>query len=823
MNKDFSKYKKIINDFSGQVLNPNFEASFSTAAKNIPKTERFLLKMELKRLAASCTRLIDLRGHVDGECKPFVHEDRTHYLDDVAIKVFNDAFVLYSGYTFGVYEAVMSTENNFRVIYQREKSSASVSKNTEPDKVFEKSQYPAKFYSFGPYHNRSEERMNFAIPIQVFFDEKNSVECTSSDLSVNGCKFRINSVKPISVGQQISLRFTGLEGEFQFGSDNNFVYEIKNIAVVENLQLVGVKRVTPQTNPQDGFTQFLSGFIQGNKRRYKINLDNSISALQSRNFEQYILPKSNELAIFIEKKGKLLAPKYALTCNNNQNIFQYWKDEKRYSTLYCLTPPERIARLQKLAVSGKSLLVFSFIHKSQGKHYFYTADELQLAEDEGFRTQFLGFAAAKGNFSITQLSLLDVFPKRIESPLTLSEALPKKSQYLNAPASDEVKLQIANTPFIVVASNVTQSESTKAYQLLSYEGINTAKLKNFGHKRLSQPYSVDEVGINYRNQRQELRFKYKTPTDVEIDDVKWQGTSHDFSTAGLKVELNKATVLTKGDIVSISFPALQKITSAFQLKALPYEVIRVDSSKKVVNLRVFVEKHQHIGRKFFKALIDKNRDKLTPDEYAMTKPGLAKALRNIYSSSSMIPTLVVQTSGSRYKIETVACGESSGKLIAAMRKLSDSKQHINLYPLIGHPEILTRLTASLKKMQSVDNAKTELLYIAINHRTSSVEETVTTKMASELGSEKVKQMFIHQALKKGDFFCVMAKLSRAAEPDMGHLNPELSYIGSYAIHRGKQIEQEIWSVAGLAQIFDVTQEEVFRYQLTRKNNVSQPA
>ena len=780
-------------------------------------------RQELKRLAASCTRLIDLRGHVDGECKPFVHEDRTHYLDDVAIKVFSDSFVLYSGYTFGVYEAVMSTENNFRVIYQREKSSASVSKNTEPDKVFEKSQYPAKFYSFGPYHNRSEERMNFAIPIQVFFDEKNSVECTSSDLSVNGCKFRINSVKPISVGQQISLRFTGLEGEFQFGSDNNFVYEIKNIAVVENLQLVGVKRVTPQTNPQDGFTQFLSGFIQGNKRRYKINLDNSISALQSRNFEQYILPKSNELAIFIEKKGKLLAPKYALTCNNNQNIFQYWKDEKRYSTLYCLTPPERIARLQKLAVSGKSLLVFSFIHKSQGKHYFYTADELQLADDEEFRTQFLGFAAAKGNFSITQLSLLDVFSKRIESPLTLSEALPKKSQYLNAPASDEVKSQIANTPFIVVASDVTQSESTKAYQLLSYEGINTAKLKNFGHKRLSQPYSVDEVGINYRNQRQELRFKYKTPTDVEIDDVKWQGTSHDFSTAGLKVELNKATVLTKGDIVSISFPALQKITSAFQLKALPYEVIRVDSSKKVVNLRVFVEKHQHIGRKFFKALIDKNRDKLTPDEYAMTKPGLAKALRNIYSSSSMIPTLVVQTSGSRYKIETVACGESSGKLIAAMRKLSDSKQHINLYPLIGHPEILTRLTASLKKMQSVDNAKTELLYIAINHRTSSVEETVTTKMASELGSEKVKQMFIHQALKKGDFFCVMAKLSRAAEPDMGHLNPELSYIGSYAIHRGKQIEQEIWSVAGLAQIFDVTQEEVFRYQLTRKNNVSQPA
>jgi len=61
------------------------------------------------------------------------------------------------------------------------------------------------------------------------------------------------------------------------------------------------------------------------------------------------------------------------------------------------------------------------------------------------------------------------------------------------------------------------------------------------------------------------------------------------------------------------------------------------------------------------------------------------------------------------------------------------------------------------------------------------------------------------------------KLSRAAGPDMNHLNPELSYISSYAIHRGKQIEQEIWSVAGIAQIFDITQEVIFRYRLMRKN------
>ena len=43
--------------------------------------------------------------------------------------------------------------------------------------------------------------------------------------------------------------------------------------------------------------------------------------------------------------------------------------------------------------------------------------------------------------------------------------------------------------------------------------------------------------------------------------------------------------------------------------------------------------------------------------------------------------------------------------------------------------------------------------------------------------------------------------------------PELSYISSYAIHRGKQLEQDIWSVAGVVQVFDITKEALIRYQL----------
>mgnify|MGYP000050060077 CR=1 FL=1 len=610
MTNNFSKYQTIIDDFRGKVLSKDFEAEFSAVTKKIPKTERFLLKMELKRLAAPCTRLIDLRGHVDGECRAFEHEERTHYLDDIAIKVFEEVIADFQGYTFGVYEAVMNTENNFRVIYQNEKNQVKTPVPVvKPAKVFEKSQYPAQLYSFGPYFNRIEERMNFAIPLEVYFSDEKMIEATCSDISLNGCKFRFNSIENIKIRQLITIKFSGLEGEFQFDKKDKFTYEVRNIQIIEGLQLVGLSRVYSSSEGKDGFKQFLKGYIQGNKRRYKINLDNTIKALQSRSFEQFALPKLNELPVFIEDTQGKLTPRFALTCHNNQNIYQYWQDEKRQSTLSNLITADRFLRVKKAAMLGKSVLVYSFIHISQGKMYFYTADNIQLDEDAEFMRHYLGFAASKESFAITQLSFVALNSELADSPLTLANTIAKKDEYLNMSASDDVKDMLSKLTAIITVKDITDNNIHSFYQELSFENINTSKLKNFGHKRLAGSANVDDVGINYNNQRQEPRFVYKTEVVVDSEGIISKGISHDFSTSGLKIELEKTSILKRGNIVNITFPQLQKITSSFDLKSLPYEVMRVNTSKTIINLRVFVEKHQHIGRAFFKALIQKNREK----------------------------------------------------------------------------------------------------------------------------------------------------------------------------------------------------------------------
>lgn len=809
MTKDFSKYQDIINSFRGKVNKTGFDTKFASSTSNLTKTEKFLLKMELKRLAGACTRSIDLRGLVDGVCKHFEYKGQSHFLDEVAIRVFEANVDEYGDYTFGVYDAVKNTKNNFRVIYQNEQS-GNVRTPEEPlKKAQEKLQYPAALYQFDDYNDRFEERMNFAITIIATLENKQQLQATSSDISLSGCKFRLTNEAPLNVGQILDIKFSGLEQEFQFSTTDIFSYKIKNIYRDGNTQLVGCQRI--QESEKDSFKQFLLGYIQGNKRRYKINLDNTIIALQARNFEQYLLPQLTELPVFIEKTANGLVPRYALTTNNNQATYQYWQDETGNSTLPSLLNQSRLERLQKTL--NKSLLVYSFLHQSQGRSFFYSMDEEQLLAESEFSSAFLMFAANQETFAISQLSCVNVDKNNAYSAFTLANTHASKEQYINLPPSDEVIASLESLPLIVVVNDITHPSLVAQYQQIVAGKITPIQLKKYGHRRFTKRNLVDELGVSYKNQRQELRFIYDTPAVVECEKSQWQGHSHDFSISGLRIELDNPAMLVKGDVVYLTFPQLQKITSAFDLKQLPYEIIRINKKKTTINLRVHVKAHQHIGRAFFKLLINKNRNKLTPDEYAMLIPGLAQALRTSYAKSMNTPALVVQTSGSRYKVEALASNNDSSELFQQMKRLSDRENYYNLYPLLTKLQASGLLEQHLKTLLVGDEPVTELLYIGIDPNENKVEKSIKVALDSELNTPELKQFFIKKSLKRGQFYCVKLMIARTNEPDMEYLTAELSYISSYAIHRGKKIEQDIWSVAGVIQCFDITKDVLSSYHL----------
>lgn len=816
MNTDFSKHKRIIDSLRGEVNKPSFDIKFTQITKHIAKTERFLLKMELKRLASVCNRCIDLRGLVDGDCKLFEYNGQSHFLDDIAIEVFEAHVELYNGYTFGVYEEVKNTKNNFRVIYENEKN------NTEPlksstktsessDKTTYKTQYPVSVFPLNQYYDRIEERMNFVSALEATIDNNLKKALSSIDISVTGIKFRLNSKEPLHIDQHITIHFKGLENEFQFSKGEVFHYQVKNIYQDENTQLVGCQRIEAQDN--DPFQKFLAGYIQGNKRRYKINLENTFSAVQSRSFEQFILPKINELPVFFEKSNGRVLPRYVLTTNNNQSIFQYWQDENNDVNLHFLIDENRVARLLKRYKKGKSLRVYSFVHYNQNKAFFYSIDEEQLVEASDVAGAFLTFASKKSTFKITKLTYFSVSSADIHAPFALSGSVEANKQYINLPPSEEVVKCIDSVPFAIVASDITNKASLEQYQNFSDNQIEVSKFKQFGHKRLHDKVVVDRLGITYKNQRKEPRFIFSTPIVMESKGVEWHGNSIDFSTLGLKIEVDKSVPLFVGDVVSVSFPNLQKITSAYDLKKLPYEVVKINDKKNIVNFRIFVKKHQHVGRAFFKLLIEKNKDKLTTDSYTFLVPGLSEALRTNYAQNLQVPTLIVQTSGSRYKVEALVSNDLGNDFLHHLHKLSDRNDYYNFYPLLTKFYKDNYIESCLKRLIINKEPITDILYIFLPKNVKHIGSAVNIKFEHELKTSNLRKLFIKQAITNGSFFSFQLKISRTNKPDLEFLNTELSYISTYAIHRSKQIEQDIWSVVASIQYQDVTDEILFSHGL----------
>lgn len=816
MNIDFSKYQKLINSFRGEANKPSFDIKFNQSTANMAKTEKFLLKMELKRLASACTRSIDLRGLVDGDCKLYEYSGQSHFLDDVAIKVFEENIEQYKGYTFGVYDAVKNTENNFRVIYQKEQNknsqlSEAMTTTSSQKKSADKIQYPVRIFSLNQSIDRIEERMNYVTPLTIVLDDNQRKTVSSIDISISGLKFRLNSQTPLHIEQLIKVTFNELHHNFQFKKDHALIYQVKNIQSDTNTQLVGCQRI--EAEGEDAFKAFLFSYIQANKRRYKINLENTISTLQARTFEHYVLPKLNELPIFFQHKNKAILPRYALTTNNNQSTFQYWQDEESHSNLQFLVNEERLARLLKKTRQGKPLLVYSFIHQHQGKDFFYTLDEDQVDADDGFFATFLTFAANKSSFAITQLSYFPVEPSKAYLPFALANSQELTKQYINLPPSASVIDTITALDFAVVACDITHSTAVEQYKNFSTQAIDRNRLKQFGHKRSKEKITVDELGLTYKNQRQTPRYLYNTPTTLECNNTQWQGKTIDFSISGLKVELDSSADVCAGDIVNITFPALQKITSTHDLRLIPYEVIRTNKKQNVINLRGYVKDHQHVGRSFFKVLIDKNKDKLITDDYSLLIPGLAEALRTHYAQSMQIPALIVQTSGSRYKIEVLVSNNEADEFLQCLHKLSDRKSFYNFYPIISKLYKDNYLESCLKKLIINQEPIAQVLYISISNKVVQTDSPINVRFESELPTSGIRKAFIKKSIEKGHFFAIALNISRTKEPNIEYLNAELSYISTYAIHRSKQLEQEIWSVVAAIQYVDITHEVVFSHGL----------
>ena len=364
--------------------------------------------MEMNRLSQPIDRFIDLRGQVTGEVRPYVHNGKQHFMDSLAIQVFEREVRQNKGYTLAVYEAVMNTENNHKVLQKKARESGEIAPvisdtETKPEITYNQ-------VKFASYESRSEERMNYSIKVQLIVDKSHQIEAATSDISVSGCKVKLAKRYKVATGQKIRMRLIGLEQDFEMGLKDGLEYEIVAVDHV-NHEINHIRMKRTFNDDHHVIDEFLKSFIHGNKRRYKVNLDNTLDAVIVKGYEQYYLPRVTSLFVYLSDIDEQITTELVLSNENNIGIARYFNDENRQCVLNSILNKKRVDALVAQSGDVKTTYLYCFTHINQGRIFYYSATIDELNNAPKLKNLFLGFASQKPSFKILSVQLMPVVQK----------------------------------------------------------------------------------------------------------------------------------------------------------------------------------------------------------------------------------------------------------------------------------------------------------------------------------------------------------------------------------------------------------------------------
>ncbi|QDG35495.1 PilZ domain-containing protein [Alteromonas mediterranea] len=821
MSQDLKQYADIIEQLKPMVNEPEFNQVLLQTAADVPKEKRFLIKMEVKRLAKPCMRTIDLRGHVDGKCKKYVHEGRSHYMDDLAVDKFEEQIRVFGRYTYGVYEAVQNTENNFRLMREKELAQERAHKENPTAKkrsaVLEQFKVPT--VNLLDYRQRNTERMNFAVAVEVFNNAGQAMRGLSVDISLEGLQIKLAKDAFFKTGETLFIFFRGLESEFAMDKKNGIAYKLVKIITKNDVNYLALQR--DKDRPSPAFDKFLESFIHGNKRRYKVNMSNTIEAITSKTCEQYFSPRSPTLPVYIDVINKTLVPRFAMVNEVNRETVQYWQDEEESCRLNFLLTQERLMRLLNKSDEVREIFVFSFTHLHSDKVYFYSASFEELLQKDILLKVFLGFGSKKASWRVFKITLTDMVPEQAHIPLSIPDSVGSKVKKLNTPPSARLMSKLKNLRYLAHVTDVTSVTGQETYNEFTFNRENLSHLRVFGHPRNRAPSNIHLVRFKYEEQRIESRYQLRTQIEARFnnEDAVHKGVSEDISIhgLGLRVELNKEYKGSLEGRIEVAFPRLQEIANAFDVMHLQYEIIYHNVEKNILHLKTMPGEEGKSARAFFEELIKKNKANLKVDNDEEEVPGIGQALRCINARNATSLSFLMSKEGVRYTPQACIVGKQDERITTLTTQYAEQGK-VNLEFLFRDRKQDSPFVQSGIKAVKLENMPLrQELFISFDASQKEPRMAIIPRYSDKFESNEQRRAFIREAMVRGQFIAIHVMLTTTGKPDMSMLQTEINYVTMYAMHRARELEKKMWSITACSHLVDVTDEVLIRYGFTMED------
>ena len=819
MSHELEPFKDIIEQLKPVVNEPNFNQIVEETAKGLPRPHQHILKLELRRQARPCKKIVDMRKMPGAECQPFEHNGLIHYLTENAQDVFERQIRAFGHFSVGVHEAVKDVVDNFEAVAVNgglNSSEDSVFGNTEYYEEEEEDEslesYIVPSFQFSRSAHRSEERMNYIVRVELKAGSK-LINANTADMSVSGVKVKAVTEHNFIPGEKFEIFFRGLENEFALDRKNGIRYEVVKTEKVAHEQIIALKRDIMA--PDNSFDAFLRRFIQGNKRRYKVNIDNTLHAIRSKSYEQYYVPYFISVPIFVESRGSKLQCRYVLTNDNNKDNVYYWVDDRNQILLNQVLTSRRLTDLFYHPL--KEVYLYSFNHYEDGHVYFYSATNVELRQKKALQDIFFAFGSRKASWRVFKVQITAIKPEHCHRPLSLPDSVGDSVKEQNSPPSPRLLAALEKLTHTVLLTNVTDSVSNQAYQRRQIVNKHLPALKAFAHDITEKIEPVALYRFKYQNLRMETRYQLRSKAILRFNEREFEGVTEDVSPSGLSLELKGTFEGINFSVVEIDFPELQRMTKTIPLKHLPYEIRNISKEKNVINLKIYQESETipHPARLFFTELLKSNKNKLKSDAENEGIPGMGEALRNIYCSNVLNIGYYILKEGAGMTPHAMTEPSQHHRLKNLFAFGVEEEDHLNSRPLFAASgDYSKRLYDLIKGLTTKSPPVMEEMFITFEPDALKAEDAIRSQFIDQFDDDHDRRTFIVEAMSVGVFYAIKVFVSRTGRPDQEILRTELGYVSMYAAHKAKELEEELWNITGAGDIVDITDEVMRRYGFT---------
>lgn len=735
---DLSPYKTLLNKLVPLSYHNDIDSLLDSLLPEIDNDIRYRLQAEVSRLTSPCLRVLDLRSLFPEKCQLVRHQGLDHMMPERLARRFHTLLKDFNGeYTRGLYEVLLAELAALRKL-------------------------PAQFNN-APWHlpvlglRRKESRLRFITPILLHLDDNKCLQGNSLDISATGLLVQLADA--IRLPEHVTLSFPMLAKQPNMAClATPRRYRLKQDS--DDLSRLKMQRIEDAPDWQQALTEF----ITQKRPRYGLDAEDLYITAQTQCWGQALLETSLSMSLFFNEQGEL---QHTLTNRYNSKILAAWQQDKPGDLLTTLLSPERVLLMSQQAASPT--LLYSFRHQGQKQPYYFVASKQELTQPHAYAA-FINEGLRAGTLLCyyVNMRLLHYADQDVDA-LDLQ----------GVRQLQQLKWQLWLTPLPTPVAPIAGE-------------VKIQQLAPFIRPLCQQPIVTTPLG-RQASKRQETRFKLQSALELTIAGNVISGQSEDLSTRGIKVQLPDSLRLDVPCLVDVHLTDLNKRSPQWRLKGLPYRVVNISSSGKVLHLRIEGPEETHAAHQFLTALFEQNQDKLRarPDSHHM--PAWLTWLSRQTLQQPPSPTFLLGRNEAGFYMQgAIACLLQS----SLMSFLSNEHQQAHLSRLVSRQLLQSTFTQLLRP----------------DGRDHHYLEIWTASAAGNSGQSWLlvdpdanRRAFLQDSRYSKDLRVSLVIINRLQLRQLDYMVPEWEKLTQTSLYKAQQLEQQIAELSVLSQVFDITE------------------